>query len=87
MRKIQVFLREEQKAALEALSERTGQRQSDLVRQGVDLLLRDTSGQAGDWRDATRALAGLWRDRDDLGQFSQTLRESARKRFPGVYGT
>ena len=86
MRKIQVFLREDQKTALKSLSARTGVRQSDLVRQGVDLLLEGASQRTTDWREATRAAAGLWRDRTDGDAINEELRASLRRRFPGLYG-
>ena len=85
MQKIQVFLREDQKAALKSLSARTGLRQSDLVRQGVDLLLENAARRATDWREATRMAAGIWRDRDDLDATHDELRKSLRDRFPGIY--
>jgi hypothetical protein len=62
MLKIQVFLREDQKTALEALSARTGVRQSDLVRH---LLLEGAAQRPADWREATRMAAGIWGDRED----------------------
>lgn len=83
MQKIQVFLREDQKAALKALSARTGTRQSDLVRQGVDLLLRTAAEQNEDWRKVTCAVAGLWRDRDGIG--AEDVRRAFKRRFPDVY--
>ncbi len=85
VQKIHVFLREDQKAALKSLSARTGVRQSDLVRQGVDLLLQGAARQATDWREATRMAAGLWRDREDLETKGEELRKSLRSRFPTVY--
>lgn len=85
MRKIQVFLREDQQTALKSLSSRTGVRQSDLVRQGVDLLLDGAAGQASDWREVTRETAGLWRDREDIEATGEELRKAVRRRFPGVY--
>ena len=86
MRKIQVFLREDQKAALKSLSARTGIRQSDLIRQGVDLVLEGGAGQAGDWREATRAVAGLWRGHDAVERTVGGLRRSFKRRFPTIYG-
>jgi hypothetical protein len=86
MQKIQVFLREDQKTALKSLSARTGVRQSDLVRQGVDLLLEGASRRTTDWREATRAAAGLWRERNDLEAVNEDLRAQVRRRFPAVYG-
>jgi len=85
MQKIQVFLREDQKTALKSLSARTGVRQSDLVRQGVDLLLEGASRRTTDWREATRAAAGLWGQRKDLDAINEELRASFRRRFPAVY--
>ena len=81
MQKIQVFLREDQKAALKTLSARTGVRQSDLVRRSVDLLLDSAACNKADWREATRAAAGLWRDHKDVKTVSQWIRESLGKRF------
>jgi Ribbon-helix-helix domain len=85
MQKIQVFLREDQKTALESLSARTGVRQSDLVRQGVDLLLEGASRRTTDWREATRAAGGLWQERKDLDGINEDLRASFKRRFPAVY--
>jgi len=85
VQKIQVFLRDDQKAALKSLSAQTGMRQSDLIRQGVDLLLQSEALQARDWREAMRAVVGMWRDRDDLDETSEKFRRSLRSRFPSVY--
>ena len=84
MQKIQVFLRDDQKVALKKLSGRTGARQSDLVRQSVDMLLHSAAEQAVDWREATRAAAGLWKERD-AADFTAT-REAAKARFGRIYG-
>lgn len=86
MQKIQVLLREDQKSALEALSARTGVRQSDLVRQGIDLLLEGAAQRPTDWREATRTAAGIWGDREDVDVGAGELRESLKKRFRAVYG-
>lgn len=85
MQKIQVFLREDQKAGLKSLCAQTGARQSDLVRQGVDLLLEGAARQATDWREETRLAAGLWRDHEGVGKAADELRKSVKKRFRGVY--
>ncbi len=85
MQKIQVFLRKEQKAALKALSARTGTRQSYLVRRGVDLLLRTAAEEDGDWRKATRMAFGMWRDRSDIDAVWKDLRERSKARFANLY--
>lgn len=85
MRKIQVFLREDQKAALKSISVRTGRKQSDLIRKSVDLLIDTMKREDADWREATRSAAGLWKDRADLEDISRQLRAAAKRRFSSAY--
>jgi hypothetical protein len=85
MQKVQVFLREDQKVALKSISARTGQKQSDLIRRGVDLLIDNAEREEADWREATRAAAGMWRDRADLDELSRSLRDAAKRRFGPLY--
>lgn len=85
MQKIQVFLRDDQRAGLKELSARTGTRQSDLVRQGVDLLLETTGENDDAWRAATRKAFGVWRDRADIESMTSELRERAKARFSHLY--
>jgi hypothetical protein len=83
MIKMQVFLREDQKAALRTMSARTGKRESDLVRQGVDLMLEKGKSQKDDWKKATLAAAGIWKDRDMT--WHKELRERSKRRFAYLY--
>jgi hypothetical protein len=85
MQRIQVFLREDQKVALNSISARTGQKQSDLIRRGVDMLIDNAEREEADWREATRAAAGMWRDRADLDELSRSLRDAAKRRFAPLY--
>ena len=85
MKKIQVFLRDDQKDALKAIAARTGQKQSDLVRRGVDLLIEKARQRDADWREATRRIAGLWKDRTDLDEVMQSIRERSKRRFRSTY--
>jgi hypothetical protein len=80
MQKVQVFLREDQKSALRSIAARTGQKQSDLIRQGVDLLI-DRTKQEVDWREAILSGAGVWADRTDLDDYSRNFREAAKRRL------
>lgn len=86
MQKIQVFLREDQKAGLKTLSAQTGVRQSDLVRRSVDLLLESSARKRADWREATRAAAGMWRDNEGVEARSEGIRNLLKQRFKGAYG-
>jgi len=85
MQKIQVFLREDQKAALKSISAHTAQKQSDLIRKGIDLLIEQAKREDIDWREATHAAAGIWKDRTDLGDISREFRTRVKRRFPSVY--
>ena len=85
MRKVQVFLREDQKAALKAISARTGRKQSDLIRRSVDLLIDKAKVEDAGWREATRAAAGMWQDRDDIERLSGEFRTAIRRRFLSTY--
>jgi hypothetical protein len=86
MQKIQVFLRADQKKALRAIASRTGEKQSDLVRKGVDLVVERATAQTADWREATRAAAGVWRGRKDIDTLQKKMRAAAKRRFASLYG-
>lgn len=86
MQKVQTFLREDQKAALKRIAARTGQRQSDLIRQGVDLVIDRAENEKADWRAVTRSVAGIWEGRTDIDDLIKEGRARARKRLPHIYG-
>ena len=81
MEKIQVFLREEQRQQLRKIAARTGQRQSTLIRRGVDLIIEETTESAKQWHSALQAIKGIWSDKDDLEIHSQDFREQFSRRF------
>ena len=82
MQKIQVFLREDQKAALKAMASRTGQNQSDLIRRSVDKFLEEGARENQNFRQAAQNIRGLWRDRGDLAPLDE-FRDSVKRRFGG----
>jgi hypothetical protein len=63
----QIYLTEQERAALVALSQASGRPQSEIIREAVDRLIAQFSQSR---REAVldRA-AGLWKDRDDLPDF------------------
>ncbi len=68
MVRTQVYLTEEEQAALGVLSAATGKAKSELIRQAVDNMLAQTGKVR---RDAVLdQVAGLWKDRDDLPDFA-----------------
>ena len=66
MDKAHVFLREDQRAALKDIARRTGAKQSELIRKGVDLVIEESESQEADRRLALLNIFGIWRDRSDL---------------------
>jgi hypothetical protein len=85
MQKVQTFLREDQKTALRRIAARTGQKQSDLIRKGVDLVIDRAQNEKADWRVATDSAAGIWKDRTDIDDLIREMRDRVRKRFKHIY--
>jgi hypothetical protein len=85
MRKVQVFLRGDQKAALRSIAARTGRKQSDLIRSGVDLLIERTERDGEGWKAATAAVAGLWSDHSEVEAANAEMRQAVKRRFASVY--
>ena len=81
MEKTQVFLREEQRDALREIAARTGQRQSALIRHGVDLVIAEIQSKTAEWRVALDGVKGIWADREDLDRYSEQFRERFSSRF------
>jgi predicted DNA-binding protein len=87
MRRAQVLLREDQKAALQTLSRRTGRAQSEFIRHGVDLAIAEAEKAAPaeqaakrDWRESWRAAAGMWAERTDLDDMQAETRANDQRR-------
>ena len=85
MEKIQVFLREEQKHALKVLAAKTGQKQSELIRKGIDLMIEQSSLQDHAWKDVTRNVAGLWSDHEEIEAQMEDVKERSKSRFSNIY--
>jgi predicted DNA-binding protein len=86
MQKIQVFLTRAQKAALEALSRRTGQSQSELIRQGIDEVISKAANENVDWRRATESAAGIWAGREGLDDLYADMRQQRAERHQRLFG-
>jgi len=68
MIRTQVYLTEREREELAALSKATGKKRSELIRQAVDCLIEQSVAKR---RDAVlRHAAGIWKDRDDLPDFT-----------------
>jgi hypothetical protein len=81
MRKAQVFLREDQKLALQRLSRRTGRKQSELIRHGVDLAIAEGElADNNDWKAGWAKAFGIWADRTDLDDAATERRGNSARR-------
>lgn len=73
---MQIYLTDAEQKALRALARRTGLTQSELIRRAVDAFL--SAEQELDRTATLRQARGMWRDRDDLPDFSALRREFDR---------
>lgn len=77
MIRTQIYLTEEEKKALTALSAESGKKQSELIREAVDSLIARSSKTR---RQAVLdRVAGMWEDRKDFPDFSDLRHEWDRK--------
>ena len=68
MIRTQVHLTERESEELAALSEATGETESELIRRAIDSLIEQSTAKR---RDAVlQRAAGIWKDRDDLPDFN-----------------
>lgn len=82
MVRTQIYLTPEEQSGLRSLARRTGQSQSELIRQAIDGMLRQR--QDTDRQLLLEQAYGIWADRDDLPDFSALRREMDRIEPPGV---
>lgn len=69
MIRTQIYLKERQVGELRAILERSGMKQSELIREALDFFLeRESRGRR---EFILRKAAGTWKDRTDLPDFSE----------------
>jgi hypothetical protein len=86
MRKTQVFLTEDQLAALKRVARATGRKQSEIIRRGVELAVDEAKAVAEpDWKAAILSAAGIWKDRDDLDELYADLKQRNRERMDRLF--
>jgi hypothetical protein len=68
MVRTQIYLTEQERTGLALLSKTTGMKLSELIREAVNRLIAQSSHSRRD--TVLNAAAGLWKDRDDLPDFS-----------------
>jgi hypothetical protein len=77
MVRTQVYLTEKQRHELSAIARSAGKRQSELIREAINLLI-DQLGQ-GRRDQILREAAGLWKNRKDLPDFKAIRAECDRR--------
>lgn len=77
MIRTQIYLTPQERKGLVAVSKSSGKKQSELIRDAVDMLLAEQDGSRK--TAALRQLAGIWRSRRDLPDFAALRRELDRK--------
>ena len=86
----QVFIREDQQKRLKALAAAKGVSEAELIRQGIDLVLKREEATGDDsWREAIQSIKGMWKDRDDWDAFDaerRRRRAERRKRMNDLMG-
>ena len=71
MIRTQIYLTDQQRAELAILSEIQGKKQSELIREAIDILIEQSSQERR--KKILCETAGLWRDRSDIPDF-KTMR-------------
>jgi hypothetical protein len=77
----QLFVTAEQKRRIKTRAALTGMSEGEIIRRGIDRELEQETGSGeGDWKEAWRQAAGMWKDRDDIDAFYAERRKRRRKR-------
>lgn len=78
MVRTQIYLTEQQRTRLAAISKVMGKKQSELIREAIDGLIdRESHGRR---EIILREAAGIWKDRTDLPDFEELRSEWERNR-------
>jgi Arc/MetJ-type ribon-helix-helix transcriptional regulator len=73
MVRTQIYLTERQRDELAAMAKTAGKKQSELIREAVDRLIKEEG--RGKREAVLRQAAGIWKDRTDLPDFRATRAE------------
>lgn len=74
MIRTQVYLSKEQEQAIKSLALTSGSRQSELIREAVDLLLSKKNASQTQWKQALHTMKGVWSNDDTAEERMHTIR-------------
>ena len=77
MIRTQIYLTDQQRAELAILSELQGKKQSELIREAIDILIEQASLERR--QKILCETAGLWKDRSDIPDFKKMRSEWDRE--------
>ena len=75
MIRTQVYLTREQAQTLKSMAVTSGLRQSELIREAVDLLLSRRNAHHGQWKKALHDMQGMWSDDHSMETHMETIRQ------------
>lgn len=77
MIRTQICLTDQQRAELAILSETQGKKQSELIREAIDILIEQASQEKR--KKILCEAAGIWKDRSDISDFKKMRSEWDRE--------
>ncbi|MGV3550201.1 hypothetical protein [Rhizobium sp.] len=80
-----VTISDEQMAQIKKIAEQTGVAADDLVREAIDRMIVERAPKTGDWKEATRAIYGIWKDRNDLEDTFKSFRDGFEDRHAKLF--
>jgi hypothetical protein len=81
----QLFITAEQKRRIKTRAALTGVSEGEIIRRGIDRELeQETRSGEGDWKEAWRQAAGIWKDRDDIEEFYANRRKRDKQRMDSI---
>jgi len=84
MFRTQLYLTETTRKKLRERAKSLGKSQSVILRQAVDEYLEKDDDE--EQKKAFQAVIGMWKDRTDLDELYESLRESSSKRLKELWG-
>ena len=75
MIRTQVYLSREQEQALKSLAITSGTRQSELIREAVDLFLSKRNALQRQWKKALQDMKGIWADDESREERMDEIRQ------------